>query len=425
MIAPLVKKEILSNLLSYKFIVVFLMTILLTALSMGIMYRDFDARYADYMLIRPGAGDLIALTPPNPFSVLARGLDESIGRSYEINFHNIVVRSGQKSNNLIFRFFPTPDLLYTVQVVLSLAALLFGFDQVCREREQGTLKLLLSHSVSRGELLLSKWVGNFLTLVLPFLTVFLLALLLLQLDPRFSLSWEGWLRLGLMLFLFLLYVALFLSLGILVSTLAKRAATSLVILLFLWAALVFLLPNLTTLAARQMVEVPSVRGLSEKRQQIWTREILLGIREFDPKAGQQGAASSWRRHFDVVNHEQDAMEEEYRHRFGRLVSVAKSLNRLSPVASFVYGVNAVAGTGIEEESRYKEEVLRYKNRVYKGLMDKSMLGKEASFSAFHYRYRSLGETFREGLWFDLFWLALFTFLFVVASAVAFLRYDVR
>ena len=71
MIAPLVKKEILSNLLSYKFIVVFLMTILLTALSMGIMYRDFDARYADYMLIRPGAGDLIALTPPNPFSVLA------------------------------------------------------------------------------------------------------------------------------------------------------------------------------------------------------------------------------------------------------------------------------------------------------------------------------------------------------------------
>ena len=119
------------------------------------------------------------------------------------------------------------------------------------------------------------------------------------------------------------------------------------------------------------------------------------------------------------------MEEEYRHRFGRLVSVAKSLNRLSPVASFVYGVNAVAGTGIEEESRYKEEVLRYKNRVYKGLIDKSMLGKEASFSAFHYRYRSLGETFREGLWFDLFWLALFTVLFVVASAVAFLRYDVR
>ena len=207
------------NLLSYKFIVVFLMTILLTALSIGIMYRDLTQvrrLYAD----PSRRGDLIALTPPNPFSVLARGLDESIGRSYEINFHDIIVRSGQKSNNLIFRFFPTPDLLYTVQVVLSLAALLFGFDQVCREREQGTLKLLLSHSVSRGELLLSKWVGNFLTLVLPFLTVFLLALLLLQLDPRFSLSWEGWLRLGLMLFLFLLYVALFLSLNP-VSTLAK------------------------------------------------------------------------------------------------------------------------------------------------------------------------------------------------------------
>ena len=45
-------------------------------------------------------------------------------------------------------------------------------------------------------------------------------------------------------------------------------------LLLLWAGLVFILPNLGTLLARQIVNVPSTKALSEKRQQIWTSEIL-------------------------------------------------------------------------------------------------------------------------------------------------------
>ena len=71
-------------------------------------------------------------------------------RSFEVSVIGINVRAGQASGNPIFAFFPAPDFVYVVKVILSLVALLFGFDQVSRERESGVLRLMLSNPVSRG-----------------------------------------------------------------------------------------------------------------------------------------------------------------------------------------------------------------------------------------------------------------------------------
>ena len=259
------RKEIVANLLSYKFSVVLLLMVLLVATSLFIMHRDFAGRVADYQLIRPEPGESIAVVPPNPLSIFAKGLENAMTRSFEIGVIGIEVRAGQSSGNIVYAFFPAPDFLYIVRVVLSLVALLFGFDQISREREQGTLKLLLGGPVSRAQVLLGKWLGNFLSLAVPFLLVTFLGTAILLFDPdvRFTAGQIG--RLGLILALALLYLAFFLSLGMLVSALTKRAATSVIVLLFVWALLVFVLPNLGTLVARQFVSVPSVRALSEKR----------------------------------------------------------------------------------------------------------------------------------------------------------------
>jgi len=319
------RKEIASNLLSYKFFVV-----LLVATSLFIMHRDFKLRMADYQITRPKPGEPIALVPPNPLSIFAKGLEDAMTRSFEISTIGITVRPGQASGNIIYSFFPAPDFLYVVRVVLSLVALLFGFDQVSREREQGTLKLLLGSSVSRAKVLLGKWIGNFLSLAVPFLLVTLLGMAVLVLDPQVRFSPGQFTRLGLILILSLLYLGFFLSLGMLVSTLTKRAATSVVVLLFLWSLFVFVIPNLGTLVARQFVAVPSVRALSEKHDQAWTREVLLGI----------GKGGDWPEHMRTLSAEDDRMEEDYRLKFERLVRLSRDINRVSPAASFLDAVSA-------------------------------------------------------------------------------------
>ena len=410
------RKEIVANLLSYKFFVVLLLMVLLVATSLFIMYRDYSGRMADYQLIRPDPGEPIAVVPPNPLSIFAKGLENAMTRSFEIGVVGIDVRAGQSSGNVVYAFFPAPDLLYVVRVVLSLVALLFGFDQISREREQGTLKLMLSGPVSRARVLLGKWLGNVLSLAVPFLLVTLLGVAVLLLDPdvRFTAGQLG--RLALILALALLYLAFFLSLGMLVSALTRRAATSVIVLLFVWALLVFVLPNLGTLVARQFVSVPSVRALSEKREQTWTREVLLGI----------GKGENWADHMRTISRENDRMEEDYRLKFDRLVRLSRTINRISPAASLLDAATEIAGTGIGEESRLKAEVVRYKNAIIDQLISDAAAGRrDARYQAFVYRPRPLAGIFAAGALFDLAWLAVFNIVIFALAYAGFIRYDVR
>jgi ABC-type transport system involved in multi-copper enzyme maturation permease subunit len=414
MIGTIARKEILANLLGYKFYVVVLLAAVLIGTSLFIMTRDYKDRLDDYGLIRPKPGEPIAVNPPNPLAIFAQGLDESMARSFEVETTGVTVRAGQKSANAVFAFFPTPDLLYIVRVVLSLVALLFGFDQVSREKEGGTLRLMLANPASRGAVLAGKWLGNFVSLAVPFLLVSAIGIAVISLDPavRFSSGQTG--RLALILALSLVYIAFFLSLGILVSALTRRASSSLVILLFAWTLLVFVLPNLGTLAARQLVDVPSVRALSEKRQQVWTREVLLGIR----------GKKDWAARVKTISAENDALEADYRVKFDRLVALSKNINRVSPVASFVYAVTEIAGTGIGEEGAFKREVVRYKD----GLIDRMLAAPDTGLAdapAFRYAYRPLGDVLAAGALFDIAWLAACGILFFALSYLAFIRYDVR
>ncbi|MGD2246502.1 MAG: ABC transporter permease subunit [Candidatus Aminicenantes bacterium] len=414
MVWNIARKEIVANLLSYKFFIVIILTVVLVFTSFFFMYKDFKERFSDYQIIKPKPEEPIAVLPPNPLSIFAKGLDEAIARSFEVSVIGITVRAGQKSGNIVFSFFPTPDFLYVVKVVLSLVALLFGFDQVSRERERGTLKLMLSNHVSRAKVLVGKWIGNFLSLSVPFFLVVWLGFALLNLDPEIHFSSNQMVRLAFIFALTFLYIALFLSLGILISTLTRKASVSVVVLLFIWTLLVFILPNLGTLFARQVVEVPSVLALNEKRNQIWTKEVLLAIQDRD-----------WREHYSQIHAEQRILEEDYRNKFNRLVRLSKNINRISPVASYVYAVTDLAGTGIEEEENLKKSVISYTNNILPDVSTAVVERTEQLYPAFQYRYRLLPEVFARGTLFDTTWLVFFNILFFSLSYFALAKYDAR
>jgi hypothetical protein len=374
------------------------------------MARDYKARLADYQMIRPEPGTAVAVLPPNPLSVFAKGLDDAMTRSFEVGSYGIEARTGRTGGNPVFGFFPAPDFVYIVKVVMSLVALLFGFDLISREREAGTLKLMLANSVPRASVMAGKWLGSFLSLAVPFLLVTLIGVAILGLDPGFRLDARAAGRLAFILGLSLAYIALFLSLGLLVSALSRRTSSALVVLLLAWTLLAFVLPNLGTLAARQFVDVPSAKALHEKRNQVWSREILLS---YSDGAGR-------RIHFQAINDAFDRMEEDYRARFDRLVRLARAINRISPAAGFVDTATEAAGTGIGEESRLKSEIMAYKNRVQKDVWD-----DRKDIPPFLYRYRSLGAVLARGGLIDIAWLLSITILLFGAAFAAVVRTDVR
>jgi hypothetical protein len=187
------------------------------------------------------------------------------------------------------------------------------------------------------------------------------------------------------------------------------------VLLLLWAGLVFILPNLGTLLARQIVNVPSTKALSEKRQQIWTSEILSA---YSGGGGWDGKI--WNERKTAMNREFDRLEEDYRRQAERLVRLSKTINRISPAAGFIYAATDIAGTGIGEDTRLKQDIIRYKNQILPDL-----IREKRPYPAFRYQYRPVGQVLAEGALIDIAWLLAAVILAFGAGAAAIKRYDVR
>jgi len=415
MMGAIVKKEILKNLTSYKFTIIVILSTVLILTSIFLMYRDYLLRLENYGMLQPESTEATAIVKPTPLSIFAKGLDENLCRSYSIRFGGqIAVGSGQQSVNSLFRLFTTPDLLYVIKVIMALCAMLFAFDMISSEKANGTLGLSLANSIKRPIVILGKWLGGFASLIIPFFLAVLLATFLVNLSAQIQLSGSDWGKIIVFLLSAVLYMAVFFSLGLLISTLSHRSSSSLVICLFLWALLIFVLPNLGNILAKQFVDVPSVQQLEVRRQHIWIKEVFERIQGLKDGREMQ----------NNINQENDKLMADYRAQFNRLVFLSQNITRLSPAAAFTYFATDLAGTGIAEERKMKQEVLQYKNQVWNKQSDSdgNLLGDMPVFS---YKRSSISQTLTWSSLSNLLIIVIFNLLFFSAAYVAFLRYDVR
>ncbi len=86
MLWTLIRKEIQENLYSFKFLIVFLLLTVLMLTSVFVMYQDYRVRMENYEVLRPKPTQPFVIVPPTPLSIFVKGLDENMGRSFEITF---------------------------------------------------------------------------------------------------------------------------------------------------------------------------------------------------------------------------------------------------------------------------------------------------------------------------------------------------
>jgi ABC-type transport system involved in multi-copper enzyme maturation permease subunit len=367
------------------------------------MYHDYCLALENYEISRMKSRDRVAVIPPTPLGIFAKGLDENLCRFYGGGPSRIEVSRKQQSVNNLFKLFTAPDLLYIIKVILSLCAMLFAFDIVSGEKETGTLRQTISNTVKRPILILGKWIGGFTSFILPFFIAVLLGTIFVTLSPMVDINAQNWAKLGLFLLSSVIYLSVFFSLGLLISCLTHRSSTSLVISLFVWAIFVFIIPNLGNILARQLVRIPTVQQLELKLQQSSIKRRFERHRVDDS----QRQEIIFRR----IRAENEKFLEDYRNRFNRLVKVSQNITRFSPAAAFTFLATDIMGTGMAEERRLKRAVLQYlKDR------DDKMLG---------YQRSSVKEVLGRGGMSNCLILFLFNILFFTGAHVAFLRYDVR
>ncbi len=258
MLGTLIKKEVQSGLFSFRFLMIFALLIIVVPVTIFILTNDYVKKVDEYSFRQAGLEDFLRqyahfnrlrgvidpAQPPLPAYALVRGVSSD-------------VNSEAFDNDPLPVMFPLPDLIFIVAILLSLAALIFSYDAVCGEKEDGTLRLMLANGLPRVKILFSKIVGSTLTLLVPFLVSLVLGLLVIMLNPRVAWAGTNWASLALILLGAVVYILFFQTLGVLISARHHSSAASIMTSLCVWALLLLVVPNLSPYLASLVSPVPS------------------------------------------------------------------------------------------------------------------------------------------------------------------------
>jgi ABC-type transport system involved in multi-copper enzyme maturation permease subunit len=277
MIGILVKKDFLTNLVSPRFVIGFVLCLVLIPFSILINISGYRERAAQYRIDRDAAEKDAAevrvystlrpeiVLPPEPMSVFGKGVSDQVGNRVKIQLGEKPLLAAGKTaagDNPFLASFFSVDFVDIAAIVFSLLALLFSYDAFSREKEDGTLKLQMSNSLGRSTALAGKLFGILTTLLPVLVFSFLLSALLILFSRDITFAAGDWGRIVLLFAASLVYLAVFVFIGLLVSTRSRSSVTSLVVCLFLWVLLVFVLPVVAANFAESFVGVASRDNLN-------------------------------------------------------------------------------------------------------------------------------------------------------------------
>ena len=255
------------------------------------------------------------------------------------------------------------DWVLVISVVLSFVAILFTFDAISGERERGTLRLILSNSVPRSQILIGKFLGVLLSISLPFLMSTLINLFLLNAASHVSLEARDWGQLGVIFLIAMVYTSIFIALGLLISARVNQPEISLTILLLIWVVFVVLTPNtlgsiVSGLKPAQTYEESNIRlgkqweALRERYE--WPSSGLP-TREVPPTRGTE----MWAKYIAAEAEMEEKWREEHLKTQIDQIQFARSVARVSPASIVQFAVESLAGTGLARHLRFLEGVRRY------------------------------------------------------------------
>jgi len=293
------RKEFLLNLMTFKFVIGTAVCIVLMAVFMPGLVSDYRERLLNHngnVALNEAEFQKVKvynnLTPtvyrvPTVLSVFSKGIVDRLENAERIDLDEVSgAETGVGEANTLLSVFPALDVTLILKIVISVLALLMAYDVVSGEREQGTLRLVLSNTTPRHQVLLGKLLAGWMTLAVPVTVAFIVALLILLASNAVSLSGAEWLRIALMYIVSLVFVGAMFNLGLLVSSVSRGSAISLVFALLLWLCMTAILPNASAHIAAQLrpIESPEqfaarLKAITSQRDQeiaALTRDIQEG-----------------------------------------------------------------------------------------------------------------------------------------------------
>ncbi len=384
MLLTLVRKEILGQILNIRFYVSFALAFLflisatyILATDYGWMHKELGPLIGEGFYNPKGWDRFWVCREIPPLRVLATGLGDSLSlRSHNTISEGCYFGESQFVHNLLSDILSYLDFLFFINIVGSLLAFTFTYDAISGERQRETLRLLMANLVRRAVLLLSKFLGSYLSFLISLLPALAGVVLVLYLHPDVSFDASDWKAFFWLLFLSLLTIGAFFMLGVFVSCVTREPRTTLTALMAIWVLLVLVVPNFSPLVAARLRPIPAfhqVQGQIDSLGQERAGPVHREQHKFlDAHGGDYEVLSEeekmeyqaiWRDHCRTFYAEElTKIWEAFFNKMGAQAKLAQYLSLISPSAILTYLASDLAHTGIESEHAFRFATIRFRRQ---------------------------------------------------------------
>lgn len=303
---------------------------------------------------------------PNPLELCVEDNSHIRPQMLSINLDGTV----QSSRRSQYENFKLPkvrriDWSFIIQTVYALFCVVLTFDAISGERVTGTLRLMMSNSLSRAQVLLGKYLAVLIITFITLLTGGLLSLAIVNLLSVRIPTKADFVPLMLFILLSMLYISLFISMSLLASSLVRTSATALLSLLFIVILLVFIVPNMTGIISGKLVNALSDYE-SRARSDAIGEEYIKSSNDLHKRI-QSGELKDKdeiiktdRGNYLRMAETRKKVIREYENGLMKRQTMAETLALISPSAFFQASGESLANTGSIFQKRFQKAAERYK-----------------------------------------------------------------
>lgn len=463
----IIKRELLDHLQSTKFIVLLCITMILFLANGLISVKKHAHQLSSYnkrvseIYQNPSTVCTTLYRQPNQLLFMSEGGDKYRPYGYTLEPKGIIEALPSGPQNFKLPEVPELDWSFIIKVIFSFYVIILGYNAISGEKEQGTLRQILSNSIGRIKLLVAKYVAILLTVLVPLVSGVTISLIILGISIPQVLILKNLSRILVMLLLTMVYLSIFAFLSLLISSLIHQSSLVLLVLLVVWVLFAIIIPNTSGIISQQLEKVPSEYQTAKQvgpmiQQQVWARinKIIERIKMGELKTEEELKRET-ERAFNEGQEELVKHYKSYEDAMRQRATLAQNLSRLSPTALFQYASESIAQTGTKREEYFLKNTWNYA-RTYDNYIlkkvgkltgtspwsfsttidingkpvyidspsPKEYKGDKSDFPQFIETQPSLIHSLRDAL-FDLVGLILWNLVLALLAFSAFLHSDVR
>jgi len=385
MTLKIAKKELLSNLTDFKFFLVLLITIIIFSASGLILTSKYLKRAQDYSYlveveqdkIKKKCGsisqlvshDQVLYLDNNPLEFVISGNVLFLPNTLRVSplFMNTqTMTRGSAQSNPLLESFTDVDWIFVIGVILSFAAVIFSYDSISGEKENKTLGVILANQIKRHQILLGKFLGGFITIMIPLVMGIIINLLIVILYFQHFIKMEHFLSIFLILASAAIYISFFLWLGITVSSIYQKSTTSFAVLFFIWVLFVVIIPKSTGILGslfHPVMNQSQIRQMKAGAEKDIREKYKDNYGKVDFSKPFSKETALWVQSMNEISDVNRKINDKHLNEMLAQAAAARNFSLISPYTVFKYTAENIANTGIPRVKRFLAMGEKYRQEL--------------------------------------------------------------